>query len=243
MKKDKAYKVLARQLGISNKKAKDLIDRGLVYVGDRKVQIARGEIDVDTKFRVKEIPKPEILYEDDKIVAINKPAHITSEEIKESQGHELLHRLDKETSGVLLLVKDKDFRKKAIEEFKKENVYKEYSAWVEGIVPEPFEIDYPILTIKKGGKAKSRLSMSKGKPAKTFVEPLEIHGKKTKVKSVIKTGRTHQIRVHLARAGHPILGDTLYGGKPWKRMMLHAKRIKLFDYDIEAPEPKDFEIR
>ena len=243
MPKDKAYKVLAQQLGISNKKAKELIDRGLVYVGDRKVQIARGEIDTKTRFRIKETEKPEVLFEDDKILAVNKPAHITSEEIKERFGHDLLHRLDKETSGVLLLVKDKDFRKKAIEEFKNEKVYKEYSAWVEGIVAEPFEIDYPILTIKKDGRAKSRLSRSKGKPAKTFVEPLEIHGKKTKVKATISTGRTHQIRVHLARSGHPILGDTLYGGKPWSRTMLHAKRIRLFDYDIEAPEPKDFEIR
>ncbi len=240
--RDKAYKVLAKQLGISNKKAKELIDRGLVYVGDRKVQIARGEIDITTKFRVKEVPKPKVLFEDENLLALDKPAHITSEELKDSFGYELLHRLDKETSGVLLLVKDKAFQKKAIEEFKKERVYKEYIAWVEGIIPESFEIDYPILTIKKGGKAKSRLSRSKGKPAKTLVEPLEIHGKKTKVRAIITTGRTHQIRVHLARAGYPILGDTLYGGKPWKRIMLHAKRIKLFDYDIEAPEPKDFVI-
>ncbi|BAF70613.1 RluA family pseudouridine synthase [Nitratiruptor sp. SB155-2] len=241
--KEKAYKVLAQQLGISNKKAKELIDRGLVYVGDKKVVIARGLIDTDTKFRIKRIEKPEILFEDEKILAINKPAHITSEEIKEDSGYELLHRLDKETSGVLLLVKNEAFRKKAIEEFRKSRVYKEYVAWVEGIVAEPYEIDYPILTIKKDGKAKSRLSASKGKPAKTYVEPLEIHGKKSKVKAVIETGRTHQIRVHLARTDHPILGDTLYGGKPWKRMMLHAKRIKLFDYEFEAPEPKDFDIQ
>ncbi len=241
--KDKAYKVLAKQLGVSNKKAKELIDRGLVYVGDRKVQIARGEIDVKTKFRVKQVEKPQVIYEDEEILAINKPAHITSEEIKKDSGYDLLHRLDRETSGVLLLVKDEEFRKKAIDEFKNEKVYKEYVAWVEGIVAEPFEIDYPILTEKKNGKAKSRLSRSKGKPAKTYVEPLEVHGKKTKVKAIIATGRTHQIRVHLARFGHPILGDTFYGGKPWSRVMLHAKRIKLLGYDFEAPEPADFTIR
>ncbi len=240
--KDKAYKVLASQLGISNKKAKELIDRGLVYVGDRKVTIARGEIDTNTKFRIKQVEKPQVIFEDDRLLALNKPAHLTSEEIAKSSGYELLHRLDKETSGVLLLVKDEAFRKQAIEEFRKERVYKEYVAWVEGIIAEPFEIDYPILTIKKNGRAKSRLSRSKGKPAKTFIEPLVIHGKKTKVKAIITTGRTHQIRVHLARSGHPILGDTLYGGKPWSRIMLHAKRIKLFDYDLQAPEPKDFAI-
>ncbi|BCD68606.1 RluA family pseudouridine synthase [Nitratiruptor sp. YY09-18] len=241
--KDKAYKVLAKQLDISNKKAKELIDRGLVYVGDRKVQIARGEIDVKTKFRVKKVEKPQVIYEDEKVLAINKPAHITSEEIKQDSGYELLHRLDKETSGVLLLAKDKEFRKKAIEEFRNQRVYKEYVAWVEGIIAEPFEIDLPILTIKKNGKAKSRISRSKGQPALTIVEPLEIHGKKTKIKAIIKTGRTHQIRVHLARSGHPILGDVFYGGKPWSRIMLHAKKIELLDYSFEAPEPQDFIIR
>ncbi len=241
--KDKAYKVLAEQLGISNKKAKELIDRGLVYVGDRKVQIARGEIDTKTKFRVKKIEQPEVIFEDEKVLAINKPAHVTSEEIKRDSGYELIHRLDKETSGVLVLSKDKEFRKKAVEEFKNQNVYKEYVAWVEGIIPEEMTIDLPILTVKKDGRAKSRISRSKGKEAITHITPLEIHGKKTKVKAVIKTGRTHQIRVHLARAGHPIIGDTLYGGKPWERMMLHSKRMKLLNYDFEAPEPKEFNIR
>ncbi|MRI84122.1 MAG: RNA pseudouridine synthase [Nitratiruptor sp.] len=238
--RESAYKVLARQLQISNKRAKELIDRGLVYVGNRKVQIARGLVDTKTKFRVKEVAKPKVLFEDEYIVAIDKPPHRTSEEIARQFGHKLLHRLDKETSGVLLLVKDEDFRRRAIEEFRGGRVYKEYLAWVEGIVPEAFTIDYPILTIKRGGRAKSRLSRSKGKPAKTHVEPLEVHGKKSKVKATIETGRTHQIRVHLARSGHPILGDTLYGGKPWDRLMLHAKRIRLLDYDISAPEPRDF---
>ncbi len=240
--KDKAYKVLAKQLGISNKKAKELIDRGLVYVGDRKVQIARGEIDTKTKFRIQRVEKPRVIFEDEKILAIDKPAHITSEEIAKDSGYKLLHRLDKETSGVLLLVKDEEFRKKAIAEFKNERVYKEYVAWVEGIVAEPYTVDLPILTIKKNGHAKSRVSRTKGLPAHTEIEPLEIHGKKSKVKAVITTGRTHQIRLHLARTEHPILGDTLYGGRPWRRMMLHAKKIALLGYSFEAQEPKDFKI-
>ncbi len=241
--KDKAYKVLAQQLGISNKKAKELIDRGLVYVGEKKVNIARGEIDTKTKFRVKKVATPEVIFEDEVILAVNKPAFITSEEIKEDSGYDLLHRLDKQTSGVLLLVKEEDFRKKAIEEFRKQHVYKEYIAWVEGIVAEPMKIDFPILTIKKGGRAKSHISAKKGKEALTMIEPLEVHGKKTKIRAIISTGRTHQIRVHLARVGHPILGDTLYGGREWERMMLHAKRVKILGYDFEAKEPAEFTIR
>ncbi|WP_187647871.1 RluA family pseudouridine synthase [Nitrosophilus labii] len=238
--KDKAYKVLAKQLDISNKKAKELIDRGLVYVGNKKVKIARGEIDTKTKLRVKDIPKLDVIYEDENILAINKPAFITSEEIEKDSGYRLLHRLDKETSGVLLLVKNEEFRKEAIEAFRQGKVYKEYFAWVEGILPEETTIDLPILTIKKGGRAKSKISYSKGKEALTVVEPLEVMAKYTKVKALIKTGRTHQIRVHLARIDHPILGDTLYGGKEWDRIMLHAAKIELFGYSFESPEPDEF---
>jgi len=238
--KDKAYKVLAKQLDISNKKAKELIDRGLVYVGNKKVKIARGEIDTKTKFKVLETPKLKIIFEDNNILAIDKPAFLTSQEIERTSGYKLLHRLDKETSGVLLLVKNEEFRKKAIEAFKEGLVYKEYIAWVEGILPQESKIDLPILTIKKNGRAKSRISYSKGKEALTEVVPLEVISKYTKVKAVIKTGRTHQIRVHLARTLHPIVGDTLYGGREWDRIMLHAKKIELLGYSFESEEPKEF---
>jgi len=238
--KDKAYKVLAKQLEISNKKAKELIDRGLVYVGNKKVKIARGEVDTKTKFRVLERPKLKVIFEDENILAIDKPAFLTSEEIEKDSGYKLLHRLDKETSGVLLLVKNEEFRKKAIEEFKKGEVYKEYIAWIEGILAEEMSIDLPILTIKKNGRAKSKISYSKGKEALTKITPLEVISKYTKIRAIIKTGRTHQIRVHLARIDHPIVGDTLYGKKEWSRIMLHAKRIKLLDYSFESDEPNEF---
>lgn len=239
--KDKAYKVLANQLNVSNRRAKELIDRGVVYVGNKKVKIARGEIDTKTKFRVLEIPKIDIIFEDENILAVNKPPFLTSEEIEKDSGYRLLHRLDKETSGVLLLVKNEDFRKEAIEAFKKGEVYKEYIAWVEGIVAEEMTIDLPLLTIKKGGKAKTKVSYSKGKEAVTIITPLEVQSKYSKVKAVIKTGRTHQIRVHLARIEHPILGDTLYGSKEYERVMLHSRKIELLGYSFEAKEPKEFE--
>ena len=72
MAKEKVYKVLAQQLDISNKRAKDLIDRGLVFVGDRQVKIARAELDTQTKFRVEYPSDIEVIYEDDNIIAINK---------------------------------------------------------------------------------------------------------------------------------------------------------------------------
>jgi len=72
MSTDKAYKVLAKQERISNNQAKALIDRGLVYVGDKKVKIARAEINEDTQFRVDYPSDIEIIYQDDNIIAVNK---------------------------------------------------------------------------------------------------------------------------------------------------------------------------
>lgn len=240
MYKEKAYKVLAQQEGISNKKAKELIDRGLVYVGNKKVLIARGEIDVKTKFRVEKIDKPKPIYEDDNLFVIDKPPFINSDEIERMyRGTKLLHRLDRETSGILMLVKHEEFRKKAIEEFKNDRVYKEYIAWVEGIVAEEVIVDRPILTTKKGGKAHSNVS-SKGKPAITEVYPLEVSAKKTKVKLIIHYGRTHQIRTHLRYIEHPIIGDVEYGGRSASRVMLHAHKVKLLGKELISDEPKIF---
>ena len=85
--------------------------------------------------------------------------------------------------------------------------------------------------------------MKDGKSAHTHVEPLMIVGKKTKIKAVIKTGRTHQIRVHLAAIDYPIVGDTQYGhqeSSKAKRVLLHAKKIKLLDYEFECEDSGDF---
>jgi 23S rRNA pseudouridine1911/1915/1917 synthase len=243
MAKEKAYKVLATQQNISNSKAKELIDKGLVFIADRKVVIARAEVDTATRFKVKELKRAEVLYEDDKIIALNKPANTKSEDVaKEFKDAVLLHRLDKDTTGVMLLVKDEDFRLEAIKEFKNERVYKEYEAIISGRPTEEFNIDMPIHTVK-GKKAVSKISLTKGLPAHSEVTPLMISGKRTKVKVVISTGRTHQIRIHLSHAGYPIVGDLEYGGtasSKASRVMLHAKRIKLFDYDISAPDADDF---
>jgi 23S rRNA pseudouridine1911/1915/1917 synthase len=237
---EKAYKILARQKEISNKKAKELIDRGLVYIGDKKVKIARAEVDEDTHFRV-EIPDDiEIIYQDESLIVINKPPFVDSYEIEKAiDGAKLLHRLDKETSGVMLLARDEYFFEKAIEEFKKRRVKKSYVAWVEGIVAEEFEIDLPILTIK-GNRAISKIDKKRGKPAFTKVFPDIIQGKKSRVNVQITTGRTHQIRLHLSAVGHPIVGDEFYGSRTKaKRVLLHSHKIELLGNLFEAPLPKD----
>lgn len=237
---DKAYKVLAIAQDISNKKAKELIDRGIVFVEDKKVKIARAEIHTDTLFRIEYPAKMEIIYQDDDIIAINKPAQVDSYEIQDMiPDAELLHRLDRDTSGVLLLGKNRPFIEKAIREFKARRVIKHYVAWIEGVIYEKVEIDEPIFTIKKG-KAFSLIDPLRGKKAHTIVKPEELQGKKSKVHVEITTGRTHQIRVHLAHIGHPIVGDEQYGSRTQvKRILLHSAHIKILDYDFKAKEPRE----
>lgn len=237
---EKAYKLLAIQEGISNRNAKDLIDRGVVYSGGQKITVARGEIDARAKFKVQEIKKPKVIFEDKKIIALDKPAFLTSEEaVKSQKGAKLLHRLDKETSGVLLLTKDEEFHDKAVKAFKNKEVQKEYIAVIQSQFIEPVTIDKPLITLKKGNVAYTKTAKN-GKEAISHVKPLMVEGKISKVQVTIETGRTHQIRAHLKSVNMPIIGDTFYGGKPSKRIMLHANKISILGYDFESPEPKEF---
>jgi len=241
---DKAYKLLAQQEKISNSKAKDLIDRGLVKVGDKKVLIARGELKADTKFSVKELAKTKIIFEDENILVVDKPAFITADEVaKTFKNAILLNRLDKETSGVMMFAKNEEFQKKAIKEFAQNRVYKEYVAIVEGKVIEELIIDKPILTKKDKGVAKSKIDKY-GKSAKTTIYPMFVEGNKSKIKVVIESGRTHQIRVHLSSVGLPIIGDMVYGKvvSNINRMLLHSKITKIFDYTFQAQEPNEFKV-
>lgn len=237
---EKAYKLVAKQEGISNSSAKSMIDRGLVYVGNKKVMIARGEINNDTKFRVMKLEKAVIIFENDDILVIDKPAYVNSDEVeREFKPAVLLHRLDRETSGVLMLVKNEEFREKAIKEFKGDKVYKEYIAWVEGIMSEPIEVDKAITTQKKNNKAFSNVS-PKGKPARSEFFPDLVSANKTKIKCIIHHGRTHQIRVHLRYIDHSIVGDEQYGGRKAKRVMLHAHKVRLLGMEFISPEPREF---
>jgi 23S rRNA pseudouridine1911/1915/1917 synthase len=240
MEQEKAYKLLAIQEGVSNNEAKSMIDRGLVYVGNKKVLIARGDIDNRTTFRVEKVEKIRPIFENDDLIVVDKPAFVNSDEVeRQFKPAVLLHRLDRETSGVLMLVKNEEFREKAIKEFKQDKVYKEYIAWVEGIISEPVEVDRPIVTQKKNNKAYSNVS-SKGKPARSEFFPDIVSANKTKIKCIIHHGRTHQIRTHLRYIDHPIVGDEQYGGRRAKRVMLHAYKVRLLGMEFVAQEPKAF---
>ncbi len=245
---EKAYKLLANAKNISHKHAKNLIDRGLVLANGQKISLARTLLSAKSTFVIQNVQAPNILLHDENLLAIDKPAFVESYELlswvlshTNIKDFVLLHRLDKDTSGVLLFVREgSEFAKKARLEFKNRRVYKEYRALVSGIIAESRTINKPIST-KKGKSAKSKIDKN-GLEAISHIEPLGIIGKKTLLKVVIETGRTHQIRIHLHSISHPIIGDSLYDGINAPRLMLHAYKISLLGYDIIANPPKELEL-
>lgn len=240
---EKAYKLLSLQKHISHSQAKSLIDSGLVSANGRKLTLARTLLDPKTHFQIQDIAPLRIIAQKGDLLVVDKPAFLESYAIQARfQGYELLHRLDRETSGVLLLARSQSQTAlEIIRAFKARKVEKIYYALVSGIVPESSTINAPILT-KKGKSAKSKVHKD-GLEAITHITPESIVGKKTLLRVKIETGRTHQIRVHLAHIGHPILGDTLYGGANAARLMLHASDIELLGMEFHAPLPEEFRIR
>ncbi|GHS85122.1 putative RNA pseudouridine synthase [Campylobacterota bacterium] len=236
---EKAYKLLAAQQRISNGEAKKLIDNGLVMCGGKKLTIARKELESGVVFTLIEQKKPTVITQDGELLAVDKPIGVDSYDLERQFGLKLVHRLDKPTSGVLLLAKTDEFLAAAIAEFKKRSVVKKYLAVVEGMVAEEAKIDQPIFT-QKGAKARSIVDKKRGSEAITTIKPLLVVGKHTLLEVGIETGRTHQIRVHLAHIGLPVLGDDIYGGKAYKRLMLHASFISILGREITAPTPAEF---
>ncbi|AJC86447.1 23S RNA-specific pseudouridylate synthase [Campylobacter sp. RM16704] len=238
---EKAYKLLAMQEKISNNTAKDLIDKGCVFAMGKKIVIARALMSSKTKFVVQKIKKAKVLFEDDKIIALDKPCGEVSENLENIFHAKLINRLDKETSGVLLLSKDEEFRLKCIQEYKKQNVYKSYLAIVDGVIAEELEICEKITTVKNKFGAFSKIDKF-GLEAHTQVIPLMVNAKKTLIKAIIKTGRTHQIRVHLNHIKHGIIGDEKYAKISSSRMFLHSYETHIFDYQFKALLDDSFNV-
>ena len=204
-----------------------------------------------------------VVYEDSTIFVVSKPAplpvhaigayfqntllSILRKDIPEAEAYQLVHRLDAETSGLLLLVKDKNL----VYPFQKQwegDVRKNYRAIVFGAFSSTQKrLDAPIGRNQESAvRMKLKVDREKGKPSVTEFELLETKGNFSLVEARILTGRTHQIRVHLEHLGHPIVGDKLYSGsdetflhfyeKGWDewlqqkvilpRMALHACRLE-----------------
>ena len=182
----------------------------------------------------------EILYEDEAIIGLNKApgmlVHPTSRERHGTVANALLghwrgenrrptfpHRLDRETSGVLLVAKDGQAATSLGVQFEHRRVKKEYVALVIGEVLEAREIDAPIGRI--GGEVPPWQVRVEGKTSLSRLIPMERRGGRTLVLLEPVTGRTNQLRIHCAWIGHPIIGDRLYGGSEEGRLWLHARRL------------------
>ena len=156
----------------------------------------------------------------------------------------LHHRLDMETSGVLLFALERKVNEPLGRAFRERKVKKEYLAWVEGF-PENDSWTEDSDIGKAGGKYRG-VGRGEGKQARTFFRVLGRQEGRTLVMAVPVTGRTHQIRIHLALSGHPVAGDRAYGAKPDRRLYLHAFRLTLKHpvsgkvLNLEAPVPADW---
>ena len=189
--------------------------------GDR-IEIALEVAKVDSR-----VP---ILFEDETIILFNKPPGKTSESFENLF---LVHRLDKDTSGVILFAKSESIQKKLIAQFASRQIKKEYLAICDGKVEHPqWKVDnYLGKKVQyQGGVLIGRIPKEKGKKATTCFERLKVGESASLVLAKPTTGRTHQVRVHLKDRGHPVLGDWQYG-KQFKcdlhppRQMLHALKI------------------
>ncbi|GMB89829.1 Pseudouridine synthase RluC [Helicobacter ailurogastricus] len=238
-----AYKILAKQRQVSHKEAKRLIDRGLVSVAGQRLKLARELLEPHTFLSVLE-RQSEVLAKEAEFLALNKAFNVSSFELERiHKPYQLIHRLDKSTSGVLLLGLG-EFYKEALEAFKERKVYKEYIALVQGVLDKPLTLKQPLSVQKSHTEDKKGFVRafvdSKGKRAITHITPLKSIGQMTLLKVVIETGVTHQIRAHLAHAKHPIVGDIFYGAKPHKHFFLHAFKLDLLGLKFQAPLPPHF---
>jgi 23S rRNA pseudouridine955/2504/2580 synthase/23S rRNA pseudouridine1911/1915/1917 synthase len=188
---------------------------------------------------------PEVIFENEHFVALNKPAGMLSIPDRTQSEPSLkdlliqkygsiftIHRLDKETSGIILFAKDEETHKYFSKQFEERSVEKFYVGLVHGSLPnESGTIDAPIMEhpIFKGQMVVNK----NGKPSVTDYTVMEDLSKYSLVKFQLHTGRTHQIRVHAKNIGHPLVCDPLYGdGKP---ILLSSikKKFKLSKHDDE----------
>ncbi|MGG8494775.1 RluA family pseudouridine synthase [Tenacibaculum sp. TC6] len=187
----------------------------------------------------KELP---VLFEDEHLVAINKPAEFLSVTGKESTytvesimrtkypeatGPLIVHRLDMSTSGILIVAKTKEIHKRLQEQFIKKTIQKRYIALLNGVLSQKKGIIELPLRVDLEDRPKQLVCFEHGKKAITHWEVINIQNQQTKVYMYPITGRTHQLRVHAAHnlgLNIPIVGDDLYGTKS-TRLHLHAEQL------------------
>ena len=201
-----------------------------------------------------------IIFEDEDIIIINKPFGLVTHpgagnwdgtlanallyydpKLSKLDRAGIVHRLDKNTSGLMVIAKNEKSQKYLVEQLQTHSVVREYSAIVYGHMISGGSVHDPI-----GRDPKDRIKQtvsSNGKDATTHYRVIDRFKSHTHVKAILETGRTHQIRVHLSHIGYPLLGDPMYGGRVrfpkkssdilkesllgFKRQALHSKKLTL----------------
>ena len=195
--------------------------------------------------------KPEVVYEDTDVLVVNKPVGLLSEPRAEYCPERTLadfgyvaHRLDRDTSGVMILAKSEEVQKFLKKQFQDRTVHKIYVAVVEGRPKlDEARIDLPIARNKK--RPTTFLVDAGGREAETYYKVLKSNGERSLVELRPVTGRTHQLRVHMKYIGCPIMGDIIYG-EAADRLYLHARELEITLPSGErkvfvAPVPAEFE--
>jgi len=202
------------------------------------------------------------LFENDDVVVVDKPEALAAIPTRDGRGGSLfetlcaergerlyiVHRLDKDTSGTIAFARSAESHRWLNQQFESRSVQKAYLALTHGVVaPETGRIDKPL---RQFGSGRIAVDPERGKASVTEFRVLERFQSHTLVEAYPRTGRRHQIRVHLYDLGHPIVGDPLYGDKAtqrhFPRLMLHALRLTLpspsgQEITIEAPIPTSFQ--
>jgi 23S rRNA pseudouridine1911/1915/1917 synthase len=273
----------------TRRRTASIIAAGAVRVNGRAARkgciLRRGDVVEIDPLALADVPPPPqpdlaipILYEDDALIAVDKPAGMPSVALLAGEAGTvanfllarapdtaaagrtaleagLVHRLDTGTSGVLLAARSAPAWRDLRAQFRRQAVRKHYLAWVDGDVTaagvrrEPIAHDprrtHAMLACRDAARAQSL----RARPALTRYRPQERRGRTTLLAVEIVTGVRHQIRVHLAAAGHPICGDALYGGSAAPRLMLHAALLCVRHpvsrqaLSIDSPLPGDFLAR
>ena len=248
---------IAARMELSRKKAKELLDARGVFVNGKRVWMARHALKPGDTVDVTGGAGPRrrsgdrmgVLHEDPDFLVVDKPAGILSngpgsveERLRDERGEQSLavaHRLDRDTTGCLLVAKNPAALEDAVRLFRERRVRKTYHAIAAGrVVPPVQEISEPV----------------RGRSATTRVRTLDANGSATHLTVKIQSGRTHQIRKHLASIHNPVIGDRHYGTggrlSPRQmavgRQMLHASALE-FEHPrtgkrirVKAPLPRDF---
>ena len=218
--------------GLSRRKARAVIDQGGVFVDRARVKVAGRPVRAGQTIEVtiggalaatEPPPPPRIVHVDDHLIVADKPAGLVTAPTPESDRGDLLdqlaraygevylvHRIDLPTSGLLVFARTRDANKRLGDAFKAHDVDREYRAIAIGAVTAQ-TIDRAI----------------DGRRAVTHVEPIEVLPATTLIAARLETGRTHQIRIHLAGLGHPIAGDAQHGGETARTFVPRAPRLAL----------------